>query len=189
MDRGMLQEGTLAGTPVGERGEGVGVERVEGIEPSCAAWKAAVLPLNYTRGVPIGTLGRHSGGREFAWTGGTKDRVGTVGVPLRWWRDQDSNLGRLSQQIYSLSPLAARESRHAVISRRQVRARVRRPAAVAQRSLVILGSFRVGSELRPSRAWSVSPSVGHVSLQGADAAVGASGGTRTRNLLITNQLL
>ena len=25
------------------------VERVKGIEPSCAAWKAAVLPLNYTR--------------------------------------------------------------------------------------------------------------------------------------------
>ena len=25
------------------------MERVEGIEPSCAAWKAAVLPLNYTR--------------------------------------------------------------------------------------------------------------------------------------------
>jgi hypothetical protein len=25
------------------------VERVEGIEPSYAAWKAAVLPLNYTR--------------------------------------------------------------------------------------------------------------------------------------------
>jgi hypothetical protein len=24
-------------------------ERVKGIEPSCAAWKAAVLPLNYTR--------------------------------------------------------------------------------------------------------------------------------------------
>ena len=25
------------------------VERVMGIEPTCAAWKAAVLPLNYTR--------------------------------------------------------------------------------------------------------------------------------------------
>ena len=25
------------------------VERVAGIEPACAAWKAAVLPLNYTR--------------------------------------------------------------------------------------------------------------------------------------------
>src|SRR5438067_3676536 len=25
-------------------------ERVKGIEPSCAAWEAAILPLNYTRG-------------------------------------------------------------------------------------------------------------------------------------------
>ena len=25
------------------------LEREKGIEPSCAAWKAAVLPLNYTR--------------------------------------------------------------------------------------------------------------------------------------------
>ncbi len=28
------------------------LERVKGIEPSCAAWKAAVLPLNYTRKTP-----------------------------------------------------------------------------------------------------------------------------------------
>ena len=27
----------------------IGNERVKGIEPSCAAWEAAVLPLNYTR--------------------------------------------------------------------------------------------------------------------------------------------
>ncbi len=27
-----------------------GLERVKGIEPSYAAWEAAVLPLNYTRG-------------------------------------------------------------------------------------------------------------------------------------------
>ena len=26
-----------------------GLERVKGIEPSYAAWEAAVLPLNYTR--------------------------------------------------------------------------------------------------------------------------------------------
>ena len=25
------------------------VERVKGIEPSCQAWEACVLPLNYTR--------------------------------------------------------------------------------------------------------------------------------------------
>jgi hypothetical protein len=33
---------------------GVMVERVKGIEPSYAAWEAAVLPLNYTRiGEPL----------------------------------------------------------------------------------------------------------------------------------------
>jgi hypothetical protein len=29
--------------------EQCGDERVKGIEPSCAAWEAAILPLNYTR--------------------------------------------------------------------------------------------------------------------------------------------
>ena len=33
----------------GEGNQGKGVERVKGIEPSYAAWEAAVLPLNYTR--------------------------------------------------------------------------------------------------------------------------------------------
>ena len=28
---------------------------------------------------------------------------------FKWWRGEDSNLRRLSQQIYSLPPLAARE--------------------------------------------------------------------------------
>ena len=28
-----------------------GLERVKGIEPSYAAWEAAVLPLNYTRAI------------------------------------------------------------------------------------------------------------------------------------------
>ncbi len=50
-----------------------------GIEPTLSAWKAEVLPLNYAR------------------TGKS------------WWRGQDSNLRRLSRQIYSLIPLAARE--------------------------------------------------------------------------------
>lgn len=31
-----------------------GLERVEGIEPSYAAWEAAVLPLNYTRAGHVG---------------------------------------------------------------------------------------------------------------------------------------
>ncbi len=52
------------------------MERVKGIEPSQSAWKAEVLPLNYTR---------------------------------KWWREKDSNLRSLWQQIYSLPPLATRE--------------------------------------------------------------------------------
>ena len=59
------------------------MERVMGIEPTCSAWKADVLPLNYTRG--------HFGSLQ------------------NWWRGEDSNLRRLSRQIYSLIPLAARE--------------------------------------------------------------------------------
>ena len=33
-----------------------------------------------------------------------------------WWREKDSNLRRPSQQIYSLPPLAARESLHNITS-------------------------------------------------------------------------
>ena len=33
---------------------GLEMERVKGIEPSYAAWEAAVLPLNYTRRVAKG---------------------------------------------------------------------------------------------------------------------------------------
>ena len=63
-----------------------------GIEPTRSAWKADVLPLNYAR------------------------RAAQQSLPLRrasraeWWGEQDSNLRRLSHQIYSLTPLAARES-------------------------------------------------------------------------------
>ena len=34
-------------------------------------------------------------------------------INKKWWREKDSNLRRLSRQIYSLLPLAARESLHA----------------------------------------------------------------------------
>jgi uncharacterized protein len=37
------------GTVIGFLNETMGMERVKGIEPSYAAWEAAVLPLNYTR--------------------------------------------------------------------------------------------------------------------------------------------
>ena len=52
-----------------------------GIEPTQSAWKAEVLPLNYTR----------------------------MHYFFLWWRGKDSNLRRQSRQIYSLIPLTARE--------------------------------------------------------------------------------
>ena len=59
-----------------------------GIEPTPSAWKAEVLPLNYTR---------------------DKLRINPESHVARWWRGEDSNLRRLSRQIYSLIPLTARE--------------------------------------------------------------------------------
>lgn len=32
---------------------GMSVERMKGVEPSCPAWEAGVLPMNYTRMVEI----------------------------------------------------------------------------------------------------------------------------------------
>ena len=61
------------------------MERVAGIEPTPSAWKAEVLPLNYTRKACELTL------KENMVEG------------------KDSNLRRQSRQIYSLIPLAARE--------------------------------------------------------------------------------
>ncbi len=52
-----------------------------GIEPTLSAWKAEVLPLNYTRFLSL----------------------------FNWWRGKDSNLRRQCRQIYSLIPLTARE--------------------------------------------------------------------------------
>jgi hypothetical protein len=46
--------------------------------------------------------------------------------PARRWREKDSNLRRLSQRIYSPSPLTARESRQAASSLERERALTRR---------------------------------------------------------------
>ena len=64
------------------------MERVMGIGPTPSAWKAEVLPLNYTRD--------------------NTDPWDSVFSTL-WWRGKDSNLRRQSRQIYSLIPLTARE--------------------------------------------------------------------------------
>ncbi len=62
-----------------------------GIEPTYSAWKAEVLPLNYTRAAK----------RRFVHQNRYNFKI--------WWRGEDSNLRRLSRQIYSLIPLATRE--------------------------------------------------------------------------------
>ena len=101
------------------------LERVEGIEPSYSAWKAAALPLSYTR--PRGTYALC----KARWQPGESDlshlralraasaraqpprAIGTGVAALLndddrkggWWGKQDSNLRRLSQRIYSPPPL------------------------------------------------------------------------------------
>ena len=62
------------------------LERVAGIEPAYSAWKAAALPLSYTRG----------------------SRCDALRGPAEWWRGLDLNQRRLSQRIYSPSPLTTR---------------------------------------------------------------------------------
>ena len=52
------------------------LERVKGIEPSQPAWKAGVLPLNYTRIIP--NISHSLVALNF----------------LEWWRGKDSNLRR-----------------------------------------------------------------------------------------------
>ena len=72
-----------------------------GIEPTPSAWKAEVLPLNYTR------FDRISIRTPVEPDGSAPKSAGVC--RQRWWRGKDSNLRRLSQQIYSLPPLTARE--------------------------------------------------------------------------------
>ena len=66
-----------------------------GVEPTSSAWKAEVLPLNYTRQAQksANPFPRYQPTPKFE----------------KWWRGEDSNLRRRSRQIYSLIPLATRE--------------------------------------------------------------------------------
>jgi hypothetical protein len=66
------------------------MERETGIEPALVAWKATVLPLNYSRETTP-NLGKLSFTTHEAFGGG------------RWIRTTEG----MSQQIYSLPPLAA----------------------------------------------------------------------------------
>ena len=105
------------------------MERVMGIEPTSSAWKAEVLPLNYTRlsspQPTFSSLVRYKNAVvKNAYTKTLPNPEGQsypciVQIvftscyfsqhtpPENWWRGQDSNLRRLSQQIYSLPPLTA----------------------------------------------------------------------------------
>ena len=108
------------------------LERVMGIEPTSSAWKADVLPLNYTRLIPTlfgarhkhPSLGHRPAPHPCGSFVGLRMSTGhsvpphplnyTRQYPLTassiwWWRGEDSNLRRLSRQIYSLLPLATRE--------------------------------------------------------------------------------
>ncbi len=76
-----------------------GMERVMGIEPTYSAWKAAALPLSYTR-YPV-RLDLSSSKR------GRNDRFRRHSRRV-WWRGLDSNQRRHSQRVYSPSPLATR---------------------------------------------------------------------------------
>ena len=108
-----------------------------GIEPTYSAWKAEVLPLNYTRQVHlrqmrqqirIDPLPQAAGptirGRSLQFGASTRKTSpnnlstclissnGQIDPRMQsyyWWRGEDSNLRRRSRQIYSLIPLATRE--------------------------------------------------------------------------------
>ncbi len=89
-----------------------------------------------------------------------------------WWRGEDSNLRRLSQQIYSLPPLATREPLPEI---KEIRALKSLPLEDLLVAPLSVSTSRLGaSDLPPG-----------VRMQ----CYGAGDGTRTRNLLITNQLL
>ena len=70
------------------RSPAIRLERVMGIEPTYSAWKAEVLPLNYTRKrspVPVRPV-------QFAQSGRKYPRLSAT--LWYWWRGKDSNLRR-----------------------------------------------------------------------------------------------
>jgi hypothetical protein len=94
---------------------------VKGIEPSSLAWKAIALPLSYTRG------------------GADARRATVVSHPRSDWGVQDSNLRRQCHQIYSLTPLTARETPLWVWSSRNV---VSHPKTLISLPLAVASHFR-----------------------------------------------
>ncbi len=119
--------GTLAcdRRPAGLFNKSLSMERETGIEPALVAWKATVLPLNYSRAgrTCLGaapTTTRSSGGasrrieRSVASFESNRSSMGGSNPPHETVSRQLSGGGRwirttegVSQQIYSLPPLAA----------------------------------------------------------------------------------
>ena len=74
------------------------MERVAGIEPAYSAWKAAALPLSYTRiRLPVKLTSLS-----------VSQSHSLLSYFKHWWRGLDSNQRRLSQRIYSPPPLTTR---------------------------------------------------------------------------------
>ena len=64
------------------------LERETGIEPASLAWKAKVLPLNYSR------IARFAHERESNARKTSSKCSLSAGKPVRWWRRLDSNQRR-----------------------------------------------------------------------------------------------
>ncbi len=79
-----------------------------GIEPTSSAWKAEVLPLNYTRRTHLYEPGESAFNKTWPLPEPANTDIDPASATWRkWWRGEDSNLRRLSQQIYSLPSLTA----------------------------------------------------------------------------------
>ena len=81
------------------------VERVAGIEPASSAWKAEVLPLNYTRAAPLNCRALCTAGPCRLFGPGPKC------YPKQYVMVEGGGFEppKLARQIYSLIPLATRE--------------------------------------------------------------------------------
>ena len=106
-------------------GEVVGLKpkRVEGIEPSSLAWKAIALPLSYTRSRPASAHcstapPRHLQPDRLGKPKSLGSEPGQAGRDCMWSNCADGQTGEcrirtcegISHQIYSLTPLTARET-------------------------------------------------------------------------------
>ncbi len=112
------------------------MERETGIEPALVAWKATVLPLNYSRPGVLLNMPEESGSFRASRPPPLRGRTASRHAPNRFWQFGRTTLGGsnppsaihfenlfgggrwirttegMSQQIYSLPPLAAWVSLH-----------------------------------------------------------------------------